>query len=207
MNPLNLFNMLLDANQLDKLQIPEVRGLDELTHAQRNKFLGRHTSTNQRMQAGASAGVYINAHLTQEVSDIVEKAAVAAGNNPSLMAGLAMKESTGRPWVENEQGSGAVGLYQIMLSAHPNVSYQQATDPVFASRYANQLLIQYTQDAGGNILGGLARYGGYGQGPQAIANAMEPYIIPIIEFAMEFGYKGPLIQHTRRYPPVKPAYN
>jgi hypothetical protein len=50
---------------------------------------------------------------------------------------VALAESGGNTAVQNSIG--ATGLWQILLSAHPSVSAEEARDPMFATRYALRL--------------------------------------------------------------------
>jgi RHS repeat-associated protein len=69
------------------------------------------------------------------------QAAVAGTNIPwQMLAAIGIRETRFRN--VNEAGGGkGVGIFQIDLGQHPNVTAAQASDPVWAARYAAQLLV------------------------------------------------------------------
>ena len=70
--------------------------------------------------------------------DTIQDAAVAHGIDPAMLAAVGIEESRFRNVPQN--GGQAVGIWQIDLGQHPEVTAQQASDPVWAANWvANQL--------------------------------------------------------------------
>jgi Transglycosylase SLT domain len=69
----------------------------------------------------------------------ISNAANADGINPNFLAAVGIRES-GLQNIPQQGGGQGLGVFQIDLGAHPNVSPRQALNPAFSANFAADLL-------------------------------------------------------------------
>jgi Transglycosylase SLT domain len=107
-------------------------------------------ATRAKRSAGAStpySGPY---------AALINRSARANGLDPWLLAALLWVESRFNP--KARSSAGAVGIAQIELSAHPDVTAAEAENPSFAIPWAARYLALLKRHAGGSTVGALRAY-------------------------------------------------
>lgn len=102
----------------------------------------------------------------------IAKWAPRYGLDPLMFAALLYGESKGDP--DAVSSKGAVGLAQILLSAHPDVTEAQARNPAFAIRWAARFFGQKLSNAGGDYAAAYRGRGGYNPGGPDIFKGIVP---------------------------------
>lgn len=78
-------------------------------------------------------------HSTTTLRDYAVVESLVAGVDPQKVIFTIKEESRFRPTAENKNdmaiGCDSIGLVQIRDCNHPTVSYEQATDPIFAVNF------------------------------------------------------------------------
>jgi hypothetical protein len=118
----------------------------------------------RRRATGAATTVY-----TGPYAQLVNSSARRNGLDPWLLAALLSVESGFRP--DARSSAGAVGIAQILLSAHPNVSEAEAQDPAFAIPWAARYLAELKRHAGGSATGALRAYNTGSSKPSPAGNS------------------------------------
>jgi soluble lytic murein transglycosylase-like protein len=86
---------------------------------------------------GSAFAQYVNAHpKIKPYAALISKWAQRYGLDPIYYAALILFESGGNP--NARSSANAVGLVQIHLPSHPNVTEAQAKNPAFAIRWGAQ---------------------------------------------------------------------
>lgn len=105
------------------------------------------------------------------IANLIQSAAMEYGINPSLLAAVLFQESRFNPQAVGASDPNDIGIAQINMLAHPQVTRDQAFDPTFAIPYAAQLLSGNIEHFG-DVNRGVAAYnvgrgGASVQGPEA----------------------------------------
>jgi murein DD-endopeptidase MepM/ murein hydrolase activator NlpD len=106
--------------------------------------------------ASAARTAAASASYTGPYADLVNRSARANGLDPWWLAGLLFVENRFRP--KGDSSKGAVGIAQILLAAHPDVTRAQAESPAFAIPWAARYLATLRRLAGGSITTATAMY-------------------------------------------------
>jgi hypothetical protein len=114
---------------------------------------------------GASPGVPASVPYAATIN----AAARANRLDPWWLAGLLKVENGFK--AKGDSPAGAVGIAQILLSAHPDVSRAQAENPAFAIPWAARYLATLRRQAGGSLTTATAWYNTGPAGSKAAGNA------------------------------------
>jgi hypothetical protein len=105
----------------------------------------------------------------------VNKAARANGLDPFWLAAILKVENAFKP--KGDSPAGAVGIAQIELAAHPNVTRAEAEDPSFAIPWAARYLAELKRRAGGSTTRATEFYNtGPGASPATLRSAGTAYL-------------------------------
>lgn len=120
----------------------------------------------------------------EPILNLIFQASEESGINPSLLAAMLFQESSFDPTRIGDTDPNDVGIAQINLPSHPNVTREQALDPTFAIPWAarylsdsmgqfndiNRALASYNVGRGGANIQGPQPFGGGPRGQTYIDN-------------------------------------
>lgn len=102
---------------------------------------------------------FVSPQPSDELLSQIIDAANAAGIDPAILAAVLWHESNFRPDViAGPEDNPDVGIAQINLASHPDISREQALDPTFSVPFAANLLKSNVEHFGGDLNRAIAAY-------------------------------------------------
>ncbi len=96
----------------------------------------------------------------EQIGGLINSAAENSGVVPAVMASIFFSESGFNPGAKNQNSDGSwdVGIAQLNSNAHPNVTQEQALDPVFSIVYATKIIKQNLKTFEGDYAKAIVAY-------------------------------------------------